>query len=154
MSVGSGLSEADGRAAVIAEALSWQKTPWHHSARVKGAGVDCVNFLVGAYAGAGLIEPFDLPPYPRDWHVHRDIERMLMFIRRIGDQIDEADAKPADACIFKIGRVFSHSGILVDWPQIVHASQRAGMVTLGDLDRDDGLVAVERLWFRHRAWMT
>lgn len=43
------------RAAVIAEARSWvrAKTPFHHQARVKGVGVDCLGLVwaVGEKAG-------------------------------------------------------------------------------------------------------
>ena len=36
-------SESEARAAVIAEARTWIKTPWVHAADIKGAGVDCVE---------------------------------------------------------------------------------------------------------------
>jgi cell wall-associated NlpC family hydrolase len=36
----------DERAAVVAEARTWIKTPWRHMADIKGAGVDCAMLLV------------------------------------------------------------------------------------------------------------
>jgi cell wall-associated NlpC family hydrolase len=35
----------DLRAAVVREAESWIGTPFHHAARVKGAGIDCLMLL-------------------------------------------------------------------------------------------------------------
>jgi hypothetical protein len=32
------MSQAAERRAVIAEAMTWKGTPWHHRARIKGAG--------------------------------------------------------------------------------------------------------------------
>ena len=45
------VSEADQRAAVVAEARSWIKTPWVHMAAIKGAGVDCAMLLARVYIG-------------------------------------------------------------------------------------------------------
>lgn len=140
------------RAAVVAEALSWVGTPWHHQSRVKGAGTDCGNLVIAAYSGAGMIEAFDPPPYPRDWHVHRDDEWFLRFVPTFARQIEEAVAGPGDLILFKIGRVYSHAAIIVDWPQGIHASIQAQMVTLCDLDRDAGLITDTRKYFTHRSW--
>src|SRR5262249_43477037 len=43
------------RAAVVAEAESWIGTPFHHAARVKGAGVDCLMLLAEVYERAGIV---------------------------------------------------------------------------------------------------
>lgn len=144
-----GMTEAQGRAAVVAEAMSWLGTPWHHRARVKGAGVDCAQFLIGAYVGAGLIAPFDTGDYPRDWHIHRDEERFLPFVLRFAAEIGEADAGPGDVILFRIGRVYSHGALLVDWPQAIHAAVNAEKVVLCDLDRDVGLVSGPRRFFSY-----
>ena len=37
------------REAVIREAKSWIGTPFHHAARIKGAGVDCLMLLAEIY---------------------------------------------------------------------------------------------------------
>jgi cell wall-associated NlpC family hydrolase len=144
--------ESDARAALVAEAKTWLGTPWHHRARVKGVGVDCAQFLIGVYAGAGLIEGFDTGDYPRDWHIHRDEERFLPFVQRFAAEIPEADAKPGDVILVKIGRVFSHGAILLDWPQAIHAAVQDQRVTLCDLDRDLGLFDRPRRYFSY--WPT
>ena len=68
------------RAAVVAEARAWLRTPYHHMGRVKGAGVDCATLLAEVYARAGVIAPVAIPYYPPDWHLHRDAERYLGFV--------------------------------------------------------------------------
>jgi len=146
------MTPAEGRAAVVAEAMTWLGTPWRHRGRVKGAGVDCAQFIIKCYAGAGLIDDFDTGEYPRDWHIHRDEERFLTFVPRFAREIDAADVGSGDLILCKIGRVFSHGVIVTAWPQGIHAAVNAGMVVLCDLDRDAGLIGGPRKFFTHEAW--
>jgi cell wall-associated NlpC family hydrolase len=140
------------RSAVVAEALTWLGTPWHHRGRVKGAGVDCAQFVIKAYAGAGVIADFDTGEYPRDWHIHRDEERFLTFVPSFAREIGEREVGPGDLVLCKIGRVYSHGVIVTAWPQGVHAAINAGAVVLCDLDRDVGLIAGPRRYFTHKDW--
>lgn len=55
------------RPALIAEALEWRGTPWHHRASVKGAGCDCVGLIAGLWRHFAGPEPWHLPPYGPDW---------------------------------------------------------------------------------------
>lgn len=146
------MAELETRAALVAEAKSWLRTPWHHRAHVKGVGVDCAQFPLAVYATAGLVEWFDTGDYPRDWHLHRDEQRYLQVVQRFTREIDAAEAKPGDVFLCRIGRVFSHGGLVVDWPQGIHACVRAGMVTLCDLDRDAGLIRGPRRYFTFKDW--
>ncbi len=47
------------RAAVVAEAKSWAKTPYQHQASLKGVGVDCIGLIRGVARGCGLVDPFE-----------------------------------------------------------------------------------------------
>jgi NlpC/P60 family putative phage cell wall peptidase len=141
------------RAAVIAEAMTWIGTPWRHMARLKGVGVDCANLPIAVYAASGLIADFDPPPYPRDWHVHKREERITPVIERFGREIEPETARVADLLVFKIGHVFSHCAIVVDPGRVgIHASVRARMVTLCDLDRDHDLITSRRRAFTLKGW--
>jgi cell wall-associated NlpC family hydrolase len=146
------MTPQQGRAAVVAEAMTWLGTPWRHRGRVRGAGVDCAQFVIKAYAGAGLIDDFDTGEYPRDWHIHRDEERFLTFVPRFAREITEDEVGPGDLVLCKIGRVFSHGVIVVVWPQGIHAAITAGQVTLCDFDRDAGLITGARKYFTHKDW--
>ena len=140
------------RTAVVAEAMSWAGTPWHHQARVKGAGVDCANLVIAAYHNAGMIDDIDPGNYPRDWHIHRDEERFLTFVPSFAVEIGEGEVGPGDLVLFRIGRVFSHGAIVTTWPQGVHASIKSRSVVLCDFDRDVELTRGDRKYFTHKRW--
>lgn len=118
------------RQAVLAIARTWLKTPWHHRARVKGAGVDCAQILIAVYAEAGLVEEFDTGDYPPDWMMHRSQERFLEFVRQYADQVEAP--LPGDLALYFVGRCFSHGAIVTAWPEIIHASNRDRMVCYAD----------------------
>ncbi len=109
------------RSAVVAEALSWLRTPYHHRGRLKHTGVDCAQFPLQVYAACGLIDPFDPGDYPPDWHLHRSQERYLEPVCRLARQIEPATVQPGDFVVFRVGRCFAHGAIVIDWPRIVHA---------------------------------
>lgn len=147
------MSEAEGRAAVVAEALTWLGTPWAHAQRLKGAGVDCANLVIGVYANAGLIEPFDPGPYPRDWHIHKSEEWFLRLLPSFpAVPIEERAVGPGDLILFKIGRVYSHAAIVLAWPIGIHAAVNEGKVVRCNLDRDVGLTGGPRKVFTFEGW--
>jgi cell wall-associated NlpC family hydrolase len=115
------------RAAVITEAISWIGTPFHHEARIKGAGVDCLMLLAEVYERAGVVDHITVEHYPSDWHLHRDAERYMEGLLRYGHEI-EATPLPGDIALFKYGRVFSHGAIVVEWPRVIHAYWTIGVV--------------------------
>lgn len=139
------------RRAVVDEARSWLRTPYHHMGRVRGAGVDCATLLAEVYARAGVLPSFDVPFYPPDWHLHRDAERYVEFVLghavelsspfharpldTVGKGGDEArDPLPGDLALWRFGRCFSHGAIVVGWPMIIHAYAGRGCV-LEDAER-------------------
>lgn len=128
------LDETVGRPAVVKAALTWLRTPYHHGAGVKGAGVDCLYLVYHSYLEAGVIEPTDIPLYSHQWHLHRGDETYMNGILRYAREIVEVDAKPADLVLYKFGRTYSHGGLIgpAGWPQIIHASAEARHVLLDD----------------------
>ncbi len=115
------------RAAVVAEAESWIGTPFHHAARVKGAGVNCLMLLAEVYERAGVAPHVEPPFYVPDWHMHRDAERYLEGLLGHAQEIDGAPM-PGDIALFKFGRTFSHGAIVTTWPRLVHAYWHVGVV--------------------------
>lgn len=118
---------------VLDEARTWLRTPWHHNARVRGAGVDCGHLLAACYIGAGLAPDIDLGQYTADWMQHQSEERFLSFVRQYMDPVDAP--QPADVAVWQYGHCFSHGGIVVDWPRVIHAHAHEGAVVYGDADR-------------------
>jgi hypothetical protein len=126
--------------AVIAAGRSWLFTPYHHMARVKGHGVDCAQVIIAAFVESGVNEDFDPGFYTPDWHLHRSEERYLSFMERYLVRIDEEwndapfakrdgwIAPPASVVVIRLGRTFSHSALVTDWPNVLHANVHDGCV--------------------------
>mgnify|MGYP003587025146 CR=1 FL=1 len=126
--------EREQREAVVKEALSWLKTPYHHMGRVKGVGVDCGMLIAEVFEGAGLIPKLDIGYYPLDWHLHRSEERYMGWVRRYAAEVSRPPL-PGDVILYQWGRCMSHGAIVVEWPLLVHAYIRQGVVlTSGDKD--------------------
>jgi cell wall-associated NlpC family hydrolase len=128
-------STSEQRASVVAEALGWLNTPYHHAARIKGAGVDCAMLPASVYRAAGLIPDFAVDHYPPDWHLHRDAERYLDIVTRHASEVP-APTGAGDFVLYRWGRCFAHGAIVIAWPQIVHAVIHVGVVLdTGDAGR-------------------
>lgn len=121
---------------IVALARDWLGTPYHHRARVKGVGVDCATLLIGVFHEAGMI-PDIRPEYPPDWHLHRDEERYLGWLRQYGDEILVGDSEPGDVLVWRFGRTYSHGAIYVGDGEIIHALRKARCVTAGRVDEAD-----------------
>ena len=117
------------RESVIAEAKTWLQTPYHSGARIKGAGVDCGQFLIGVYLNAGVLQQGECEPggYAFDWHLHRSEEKYLSWVQKYCELID-GDPLPGDIAVFQFGRCVSHAGIVVAWPMIVHSYVGRGVI--------------------------
>lgn len=111
--------EARQRAAVAAEATSWELTPYHHLARLKGIGVDCALLLCEVYERAGVTPHIDPGEYAPQWGLHRDEEKYLEWLERYGHQVQTPGL--GDVGAFRFGRTFSHAGIFVGPDLLVHA---------------------------------
>lgn len=120
------------RQAVVCEAQTWVATPYHHCADVKGHGVDCAMFLSRVYSAAGVVPFIDPRPYPVDWHLHRNEERYLQTIAPYAREIF-TPPEPGDFLLFRYGRTFSHSAIVIKTPGVIHAHAQERAVVWGDL---------------------
>ncbi len=137
--------EPEQRAAVVAEARRWLGTPYHHRARLRGAGVDCAMLPAAVYRAVGLIPDFPIAHYPPDWHLHRDTERYLDIVTSHAREIP-APSGPGDFVLYRWGRAYAHGAIITGWPRIIHAMTDIGVV------EDDG--AGGRLADRSRRFFT
>jgi cell wall-associated NlpC family hydrolase len=121
------------RADVVKEALTWLRTPFHHHARIKGHGVDCVNLLIGVYSNVGLIPAIKLDHYAHDWHLHSDMPLFLDGVLGYADRTDER--LPGDVVMFRYGRQPAHGGIVIEWPVVIHAWLDTHSVELTEADQ-------------------
>lgn len=135
------MDDSCGRESVVAAARDWIGTPYHHMADVKGVGCDCAMLLVRVFCDLGIVEAFDPRPYTRDWMLHRDEERYLGFL--LGRSSEVAAPQPGDVAVFRVGRCFSHAGIVSALAplRMVHAFAPARMVIDEDVARSAELSA-------------
>jgi cell wall-associated NlpC family hydrolase len=137
-------TEADQRAAVVAEARKWLGTPYHNCADIKGVGVDCGMLIVRVFVDAGLCAPFDPRPYPPDWHLHRGEEKYLGFVFDRCSEVEKP--QPGEVMVLRIGRCYSHGGIVTAATPltVVHAYFQARRVIEEDITHNSRLSDAER----------
>jgi cell wall-associated NlpC family hydrolase len=136
------MTEDEGRAAVIAEALTWTGTPFRDNARIKGAGCDCINLVIAAFLNTGIIEDPKVEKYPPRWHLHRSEERLLNGVMRFA--VDTGEVKRGNVILYREGRCFSHCGIITGDLNLVHASWRRGWVIVSPLHQSDLMFMTDR----------
>ena len=117
------------RADVVVAARTWTDTPFHHQARLKGVGVDCVGLVIGVARELGLIAPdFDVVGYPRV----PDGTSLMALAATHMTPIDRAAMQPGDVVVVSFDRDPQHLGILGDYRHgglsIIHAAGLTGRV--------------------------
>ncbi len=135
------------RAKVVTEALTWLGTPYHHHARVKGAGVDCGMFIAEVLERTGVLPHLEPGAYDTDWHLHRGEEKYLNMVSEHARKVDQP--QPGDIAMFRYGRCASHGAIVVQWPEVIHSYYGLGVV-FGNAELDSELaqrlVGVWSVW--------
>ena len=113
---------------IVAEVQSWEGTPYHPHARIKGVGVDCANLLLAVYERCGALPHIDPGHYPTGWHLHRSEEMFLDWVARVGGhEIAREEVQPGDVAVWRFGRTYSHGGLLIDATTVVHAYLDSGV---------------------------
>jgi cell wall-associated NlpC family hydrolase len=135
---------------IVNEAMSWLNTPYHHEGDIKGAGVDCAMLLVKVYHDVGLIPEIDPRPYPRDWHMHRDDERYLDWVKQYADSVEHP--QPGDLALFQFGRCVAHGAIIIEWPLVIHAFALNKIVVMSDIEKNEDFLKRFRRFFRVREY--
>lgn len=123
-------TEAQARAAVIAEALTWERTEFMWEAAIKGTGVDCGRFLAASFNGAG-VKKIDIAAFkriPADWFMHKKDDAPSPFLEQIEQYAVRYELakgqipQPADLVVAKCGHDWAHSAIVIAWPKIIGAA--------------------------------
>lgn len=144
------MNSMNARNAVINEAISWLLTPFHHEARIKGAGVDCGMFIADVFEKTGLIPHEKIDHYPRDFMLHRDEEWYLALVEKYFNKT-ELPLLPGDLILTKNGRLYSHGMIVIEYPVIIHASAPDKKVLYADVSKTP-LSAKPLKYFRLKQW--
>jgi cell wall-associated NlpC family hydrolase len=112
-------------ASVVAEARTWLGTPFHHQARLKSVGVDCIGLVIGVSRELGLVAPdFDVTGYSRVPDGRSLLEEASKHMPRISFQ----QVRPGDVVVVAFDVDPQHFGILGDYAHgglsIIHALGR------------------------------
>lgn len=110
---------------IVDEARTWIGTPYHHQARLRGVGVDCIG-LVGGVALALALPGADAWAREADLHNYArtpDPALLRDACARYFDRVTNADARMGDVLLFALDGQPRHFAILVsEYPRrIVHA---------------------------------
>jgi cell wall-associated NlpC family hydrolase len=89
--------------------------------------------LIGVYSSVGIPVPTveEMGHFSHDWHLHTREDRYLHILSKYAEPVDVP--LPGDICLFHLGRVYGHSGIVIDWPEIIHAHHTGGVQTCNAL---------------------
>jgi len=124
--------ETQQRAAVVAEARSWLRTPYHTMGRVKGAGCDCYTLLLEVFGKVGLFTDKDEDVfYPRDWFLHtRNDHYKVRILRHAREMVQHFCSptemrSPGNIVLLNVatahGSLDVHGGIISEWPKVIHS---------------------------------
>lgn len=103
---------------IVRQARTWDKTPFHHQARLKGKGCDCLGLIVGVVDELGLkdrngrpLASYDEITYPTE----PDGAYLTKKLTELLDEVPIAEAQPGDLALFKVRENPQHLAILTDY---------------------------------------
>lgn len=117
--------------AVTAAARGWLGTPFHHQARVRGVGVDCIGLVIGTARDAGDL----LGPY--DFYSYGPSPNPQVLLKEVNDNLRRSGAlREGSVLLFRIMREPQHFGIYLgpSTNTFVHAYSVRGKVVEDVLD--------------------
>ena len=119
--------------AVLAIARAWAGTPYLHQSSVQGVGCDCLGLARGIWRALHGDEPWEVPPYSRDWGEAGRREVLAEAARAALIEIPLEAAGPGTLILFRmaIAAPAKHCGVLgasVIRPSLIHAYDRSGVI--------------------------
>jgi len=113
------MTEQEFRESIAVEALTWIETPYHSRGTIKKVGVNCSYFVFAVARNSGVIPPDSPEPdwYTPQFATHSTEERLIKNLLNYGCiEISEEQAKKGDVVVYKSGKSYGHSAIILDWP--------------------------------------
>lgn len=119
--------------AVLAIARAWLGTPYLHQSSLQGVGCDCLGLARGIWRALHGDEPWEVPPYSRDWGEAGRREVLAEAARAALIEVALVDAGSGALILFRMGAGVpaKHCGLLGDsviQPTFIHAYDRSGVV--------------------------
>ena len=125
---------------IVNQARTWLGTPYHHQARLKGVGCDCLGLVVGVAGELGLTRSDGAPLISfdeTDYSRQPDGARLTTMLQSVLDEIPKADAAPGDLALFTIEGNPQHVGLLTDYEGlgVIHSYAPSRKVVEHRLDK-------------------
>lgn len=127
---------------IVIQARTWLGTPFHHQARLKGKGCDCLGLIVGVVDELGLkdvhgrlLSSYDEITYPKE----PDGAYLIDKLTDILIEVPIADARAGDLALFKVRENPQHLAILTDYENtlgMIHSFAPSRRVVEHRLDED------------------
>lgn len=103
---------------IVEQARSWLGTPFHHQARLKGKGCDCLGLIIGVVDELGLkdmhgnpLAGYDEITYPKEPNGAYLTEKLTSLL----DEVPIMDVRAGDLALFKVRENPQHLAILSDY---------------------------------------
>jgi NlpC/P60 family putative phage cell wall peptidase len=138
---------------IVNQARTWLGTPFHHQARLKRVGCDCLGLIIGVVDELGLrdrhgqrLAGYDEVSYSRE----PDGAYLTQKIAALLDEVPVVEAQAGDLALFAMGDNPQHLAILTEEDGtlgMIHCYAQARCVVEHRLDEEwkQRLVAVFRL---------
>ena len=127
---------------IVSTARTWLGTPFHHQARLKGKGCDCLGLIIGVVDEMGLkdahgrlLSSYDEITYPKE----PDGAYLIDKLTDILIEVPIADACAGDLALFKVRENPQHLAILSDYENtlgMIHSFAPSRRVVEHRLDDD------------------
>ena len=117
------------RTKVVAAARDWLGTPFHHQARLKRVGVDCIGLVIGVARELDMVHPdFDETGYSR----YPDGRALMAMAREKMTWVPLDQMQIGDVVVVGFDKLPQHFGIIADYRHggfsIIHAASAYGKV--------------------------
>ena len=127
---------------IVIQARTWLGTPFHHQARLKGKGCDCLGLVIGVVDELELkdkngirLAAYDEVTYSKEPNGEYLTEKLLSLL----DEVPLQEAGAGDLALFKMGNNPQHLAILSDYEGglgMIHCYAQARRVVEHRLDED------------------
>lgn len=115
---------------IVNEARAWIGTPFHHQARAKGHGVDCIGLVVGVghALGFSIEDKTNYARFPDGVTLAAELARQFY-------PVPDEDLQAGDILLFALSKLPRHVALYVGGGRMVHATSLVSRCVEVDYDK-------------------
>ncbi len=127
---------------IVVQARTWLGTPFHHQARLKRVGCDCLGLIIGVVDELDLKDKYGQPLASYDeitYSKEPDGAYLTQKIAALLDEVSIENAQAGDLALFNMAGNPQHLAILTDYENalgMIHCYAQARRVVEHRLDDD------------------